>query len=332
MKYLGDFAEDATIRFGFNTRTAAGAPVTLGGTPAVSIYIDGGTTEITAGVTLTVDFDSRTGYHVVEIDASADAAYVAAADYRVVITTGTVDSVSVVGVEVGSFSIENRAIDAAVIQGAAGAAMDAAITTYGLDHLVSASVAGVDVADNSILAKLVSKSATADWDDFVNTSDSLQAMRDQLATAAVTDSIFTNMATAAALTTVGNNVTAIVSYLDTEITAILNILNNLNTALESDGATGYQFTALALENAPGNAEAIRIEMDTNSTKLASIVEDTDELQTDLVNGGRLDLIIDALTTELAKVKKIGEKVRHTLNATTGSGTAGDYDETTETRV
>jgi len=58
------------------------------------------------------------------------------------------------------------------------AACDASIVTYGLDHLVSASVAGADVTDNSIVAKLVSKESTADWDDFVNTTDSLQAQRD----------------------------------------------------------------------------------------------------------------------------------------------------------
>ncbi len=53
-----------------------------------------------------------------------------------------------------------------------------ALVALGLDHLVSASVAGSDVADNSIVAKLVSKESTADWDDYVNTTDSLQAQRD----------------------------------------------------------------------------------------------------------------------------------------------------------
>jgi len=59
------------------------------------------------------------------------------------------------------------------------AACDAAIETYGLDHLVSASVAGSDVTDNYIIAKLVSKESTADWDDYVNTTESLQALRDR---------------------------------------------------------------------------------------------------------------------------------------------------------
>ena len=54
--------------------------------------------------------------------------------------------------------------------------VDTALTDIGLDHLVSASVTGTDVTDNSIVARLVSSSATADWDTFVNTDDSLQAI------------------------------------------------------------------------------------------------------------------------------------------------------------
>jgi hypothetical protein len=53
------------------------------------------------------------------------------------------------------------------------------ISGHGLDHLLAASVAGTDITDNSIFARLVSKEATADWDDYVNTTDSLQAIRDQ---------------------------------------------------------------------------------------------------------------------------------------------------------
>ena len=81
----------------------------------------------------------------------------------------------------------NQRVDVAQIEGSdatdqINAACDAAIVTYGLDHLVSASVAGSDIVDNSIIAKLVSKESTADWDDFVNTTDSLQAQRDYTGT------------------------------------------------------------------------------------------------------------------------------------------------------
>lgn len=53
---------------------------------------------------------------------------------------------------------------------------DTAIETYGLDHLVSASVAD-EVVDNSIIAKLAS--TTADWSTFAWGTDALQAIRDQ---------------------------------------------------------------------------------------------------------------------------------------------------------
>ena len=67
-----------------------------------------------------------------------------------------------------------------------------ALVALGLDHLISASVAGSDVADNSIIAKLVSKESTADWDDFVNTTDSLQAQRDGMWTTAQAESYATD--------------------------------------------------------------------------------------------------------------------------------------------
>lgn len=58
--------------------------------------------------------------------------------------------------------------------------VDDALKALGLDHLVSAAVAGADVADNSIIAKMVASGATADWDTFVNTTESLQALRDHI--------------------------------------------------------------------------------------------------------------------------------------------------------
>lgn len=56
------------------------------------------------------------------------------------------------------------------------------LVAKGLDHLLAASVTGTDVTDNSIIAKLVSKSATADWDSYVNTTDALEALRDNAGT------------------------------------------------------------------------------------------------------------------------------------------------------
>jgi len=56
--------------------------------------------------------------------------------------------------------------------------VNASIVTYGLDHLVAVADAD-DVVDDSIIAKLASAEATANWSDFVNTTDSLEALRER---------------------------------------------------------------------------------------------------------------------------------------------------------
>lgn len=107
--YRGDIRLGDTIDVKFTTRRfSTGAPFTLAGTPAVSAYVGNSTTEITAGITLSVDFDSRTGLNNVRVVASSGNGFATATNVDLVITTGTVDSVSVVGEVIGSFSIENR--------------------------------------------------------------------------------------------------------------------------------------------------------------------------------------------------------------------------------
>lgn len=63
------------------------------------------------------------------------------------------------------------------------ASVDSLLAAIGLDHLVSAAVAGADITDNSIVAKLVSKSGTADWDSYDNTTDALEAISDKIVAA-----------------------------------------------------------------------------------------------------------------------------------------------------
>lgn len=78
----------------------------------------------------------------------------------------------------------------------------------------------------------------------------------------------TALASASALATVDSNVDAILVDTGTTIPASIDALPT------------------AAEN--------RAEMDSNSTQLATIVADTGELQADWANGGRLDLLIDAI--------------------------------------
>jgi len=106
-KYLGDFTAGDVIDFKFTTyRPSTGAPFTLAGSPVVSVYKDNSVTESIAGVTLSVDFDSRTGLHNVNITTATDGTFYAnGGEFECVITTGTVDSVSVVGSCVGRFTL-----------------------------------------------------------------------------------------------------------------------------------------------------------------------------------------------------------------------------------
>ena len=90
----------------FNTRRfSTGAPFTLAGTPSMGLRRFNNATQITAGLTLTVDYDSITGYNEVAIVAST-AGLVAGETYQLYIAAGTVDSVSAVGVVVDEFQVE----------------------------------------------------------------------------------------------------------------------------------------------------------------------------------------------------------------------------------
>ena len=121
-KFIGDFAAGDTIDFKFTTyRPSTGAPFTLAGTPGVSVYKANSTEESTAGVTLTADFDSRTGLNHVRITTSSDGTFYSnTGQFEVVVTTGTVDSVSVVGACVGRFTLAaqtNKALTSSVTVG-----------------------------------------------------------------------------------------------------------------------------------------------------------------------------------------------------------------------
>ena len=127
---LGDYTEDfSALNFAFLTlNLTTRDPTQLANTPAISVYKASNPTQSTAGITLNVDYDSLTGLNHVLIDLSSDAFYAVGNDYFVVITAGEVNSVSVIGTVVATFSIENRSqqstmdsILAGTVTGAAGA-------------------------------------------------------------------------------------------------------------------------------------------------------------------------------------------------------------------
>lgn len=117
MNYIGDFAEDSTVRIALTTNDGSGGAVAPSSAFEVAdfrVYKNGSATQKTSdnGMTITSPFDSVTGLHTLEIDTSNDTGdsgfWTTGADYWVVaVPDETVDSQTVVQV-VASFSIENR--------------------------------------------------------------------------------------------------------------------------------------------------------------------------------------------------------------------------------
>lgn len=95
-----------TIYIAFSTKSTADVPTTLSGSPVISAYENASTTQITSGISLSVDHDSIVGFNLLTIVATGANGFTTANDYALVVTTGTVDSVSYVGTVVGSFSLD----------------------------------------------------------------------------------------------------------------------------------------------------------------------------------------------------------------------------------
>lgn len=145
-KHLGDYDTSTVIYGKFTTfRPSTGAAFTLGGTPALSVYKDNSTTQSTTGVTLTADFDTVTGLNHFAIDTSTDGTFYAAGSFfDIVITTGSVDSVSVVGSVVASFTLRKNSSLKPTTAGrtldvSAGGEADANITHVISDPIVASS-------------------------------------------------------------------------------------------------------------------------------------------------------------------------------------------------
>jgi len=104
---LGDRKLNSTIDFLFHTTNTGGDPTSLVGSPVISVYKANDLTQTVTGVTLTVEYDGLTGLNHVRIVAT-DAFYAIANDYHVVVTAGTVNTISWVGRVIATFSVENR--------------------------------------------------------------------------------------------------------------------------------------------------------------------------------------------------------------------------------
>ncbi len=104
MSDLGPQVVGSTVYFNFTT-AINGVPTDLAGSPAVSVYKNS-ITQSTSGVTLTAPYDSTTGLAQIAIDTSTSASFYATDNiFSIVITTGTLGGVSMVGYVIGTFQL-----------------------------------------------------------------------------------------------------------------------------------------------------------------------------------------------------------------------------------
>jgi hypothetical protein len=198
MSSLGDFATSTVVYGKFTTyRPSTGAPHTLAGTPALSVYKDNSTTQSTSGVTLTADFDSVTGFNHFAIDTSSDGTFYSAGSFfDIVITTGTVDSVSAVGTVVGRFTLAKTA-SFGRLGAPAGASVSADIAAIKAETAsILTDTAEIGAAGAGLTA-LASQASVNTIDDFLDTEiAAIKAKTDQL-TFTVPNQLDANMLSAA---------------------------------------------------------------------------------------------------------------------------------------
>ena len=355
---MSDYQVGDTIYHKFTTRAfASGVPTVLAGSPVVSIYEDDSITQITAGITLSVDFDGVVGLNHLTVVATGANGFETGKFYQAVITTGTVSAVSVVGEIVWTFSLE-----------AAAAALDLANATDGLGALKAL----IDTVNT----------------DLSNGTDGLGALKTLIdALPAATDIV-----SAGAITTLAGAIVN-VDLVDTT-TALTNVINAASVVASVSGAVGsvtgavgsvtghtaqtgdtYALAngasgfvpignvvaAILVDTADMQPRVTAIEVDTSTTLQAEldaiqaavitnaagvdiaadiialkaetvlIVADTNELQTDWVDGGRLDLIQDIIaadtTTDIPALIATAQADLDTLTGSDGATLAtaqGNY--------
>lgn len=162
--YLGDFNQNQTVRKTFTTVNGNGTPATMGNGTVV-VYKNGGTTEFTTNVTLTTDFDSRPGLHLVTVDMAGNiTVYASGSEFEAVLSVGDCNGTSIANSSLFSWSVNNRAgstaADLLTITNANTSASTAA-THAGNANTTALSINTTVVAANTTLGTVNTNSANA---------------------------------------------------------------------------------------------------------------------------------------------------------------------------
>ncbi len=290
---MRDVKAEDTIFIVFTTRAfATGIPTVLAGTPVVSAYEDAGLTQITAGITLGVDHDSVVGLNMLTIVATAANGYDTGKDYNVVITTGTVGGVSVVGEVVGKFSIDRSPAAQDLANGTDGLGAIKADTAAILTDTIGLNGDAMRGTDSAALAadlldKLGAVNEAAAAGDPSATESVMQYVKQIVNILAGTAGVVAFPAEAAP----GNGVSLaeVIRAMHADVTGIAgaamrgtdsvdtSAMRGTDSAALASVCTEARLAELAAANLPTDIAAVK-------TETALIVADTNELQTDNVPG------------------------------------------------
>jgi hypothetical protein len=287
---MRDITLGETIDFKFTTAEPdTGAPATLAGTPVISAYVGNSTTQITAGITLTVDFDGVTGLHNVRVVATSGNGYTDGSDVALIITTGTVDAVSAVGYKVAEFTIGRSAANtAAKALARAVYLVDTTIASLASQTSFTLTAGSADDDAYNGMAFIFTDATTATQKGVAFCSDYTGSTRTVTLEAAPIFTIATS-----------DIVTIVPAGSSTSVPLTAALADGAITAakIASDAFTAAKFAAdVTTEFQSGLATAANLATVAGylDTEIAAILADTNELQTDLTNGGRLDLLIDGI--------------------------------------
>lgn len=212
-----DYQLEDTVFLPFTTRAfATGIPTALV-SGEVQIYEDASITQITAAETLAVSLDGVAGFNMVTVVATAANGFGAGQSYTLILSAGTVDSVSVIGEVVGHFTLDMSAAakdlangtdglgaikaETATILVDTGTTLDAAIAVIDtnvdqIETAVITNAAGVDIAADIIAMKAETVLIVADTNE-LQTDDVpglIAALNDPTA-AVVADAVWDELTT-----------------------------------------------------------------------------------------------------------------------------------------
>jgi hypothetical protein len=146
---LGNRLVGESINFKFFSNGTDGLPYTLSGTPVLSLYTSATTSCVTTtGVALTADYSSYTGCNSVVVTTTNTAVYKPGLDYDLVLTSGTVNGGSVVGVPVAHFYVPDEieygivcrgtlTANSRTTDGTLGTVVSGALTNCAAEHILA---------------------------------------------------------------------------------------------------------------------------------------------------------------------------------------------------